>query len=273
MNKISDIVSKSLNFEQDENYLVSIISEGSFTSAIMNVINNEAVYNGKENTSISRQLYEVYSKDKDYWSNKGVYIYKFINKDLVDYKYIPVTKINIFQSNEIGYIVLYKLYNINPLNEKDKESLKNNLVIENIFNNQNDDIGKTELYYKDINIKISLNKNYLDSKKHIYDDFKVIENIGIDNIIKENFLPWFKGKDFQDRDDNKIINGLKVVNIDYNYHRIINTYSPTKETDFFGEFVFEFVSSSDYTKDMLEAVSMNIFVNNGKVVKVTGYDI
>lgn len=217
MDKINKIVSELLEFQHEENYLISVLIDNSFTCGIMNVVNNKVIYNGNET-------------------------YKIFNK--IDYIYF-----------------------------KDQEDLKCNLLIENIFNKENDNIGKTDLYYNDINIQIAINKNYFDSKKHIYDDYKKLENIGIDTIIKDRFISWLKSEKFKDIDNDKFLNGLKIISIYYDYYKINDTLSPTKKTDFFGVFVFKFVSISDYTKDMLESVCMSIFINNDNIVEVTGYDI
>ena len=50
-------------------------------------------------------------------------------------------------------------------------------------------------------------------------------------------------------------------------------YSPTKVEDHFGQFEFCFESCNDYTKDLFEAVAMQVYVLNESVVKVSGYDI
>ena len=41
------------------------------------------------------------------------------------------------------------------------------------------------------------------SKKHIQNDYYVINNEGLDKIILEKFIPWLKGKDYLDRDNQK----------------------------------------------------------------------
>lgn len=136
---------------------------------------------------------------------------------------------------------------------------------------ENDDAKNTEYSYN--GVKIELELNIAESKEHIGEDYKVIENADMEKIIKEKFLPWFKGNQYADADDNKIYEGLKLIQVDYVYHRIVEKYSPTGETDNFGEFSFMFESCSDYTKDMLEAVSMVVVINKGKIVNVYGYDV
>lgn len=125
--------------------------------------------------------------------------------------------------------------------------------------------------YKDLDIEITFNKE--DSEKHIEEDYKVLMEIGIDNMIKEKFIPWLLGSNFKDKDKDKVFEGLKLYEINYHYDRIIDKYSPTEEENYFGQFEFCFESDDDYTKDILEAVAMQVYVLEGKVVKVSGYDI
>ena len=125
--------------------------------------------------------------------------------------------------------------------------------------------------YKDLNIIIALNKE--ESEKHIEEDLKVLTEKGIDNIVKESFIPWLLGTDFQDKDKDKVFEGLKLYEIEYHYGKIIEKYSPTGEENYFGQFEFCYESGNDYTSDILEAVAMQIFVLDGKIVKVSGFDI
>lgn len=125
--------------------------------------------------------------------------------------------------------------------------------------------------YKDIDIVISSNTE--ESEEHIKSDYEVLNKVGIDNIIKEQFIPWLLGEQFKDKDINKVFEGLKVYDISYYYGKIIADYSPTKKEDFFGQFEFSFESSNDYTNNILEAVAMQVYVLNGSIVKVSGYDI
>lgn len=125
--------------------------------------------------------------------------------------------------------------------------------------------------YKSVDIVISFNKE--ESEKHIKSDYEALNNIGIDNIIKEQFIPWLLGEQFIDKDLNKVFDGLKVYEISYHYGKIVADYSPTKEEDHFGQFEFCFESCNDYTKDIFEAVAMQVYVLNESVVKVSGYDI
>lgn len=125
--------------------------------------------------------------------------------------------------------------------------------------------------YKDIEVQITFEKE--ESKKHLEKDFNVLLEVGIDNLIKEQFIPWIVGTNFKDRDQNKIFEGLKLYEICYHYGRIIEKYSPIGEENYFGQFEFCFESGSEYTDDILESVAMEVYVLDGKVVKVGGYDI
>jgi hypothetical protein len=111
------------------------------------------------------------------------------------------------------------------------------------------------------------------SEAHVEEDFRVLEQTGIERIIRERFIPWLKGEEFTDRDDEKIFEGLQLYEITYTYGRIIARYSPTGEENYFGQFEFSFESGSAYTADMLEAVAMQVYVLDGKIVKVDGYDV
>ena len=123
------------------------------------------------------------------------------------------------------------------------------------------------------NIEIQISYNDSESKNHIEEDFQTIMNKGIDNIIKENFIPWLTATDYKDADKNKIFEGLKLFKIEYHYGKIIDKYSPTGETNFFGQFDFCFESGSKYTDDIFEAVGMEVIILNGEIVQVNGYDI
>ncbi len=128
-----------------------------------------------------------------------------------------------------------------------------------------------ELTYKDVPIEIEFDMDQ--SKEHIDQDFRVLCEIGIDNLIKEHFIPWLLNEQFKDRDPQKVFEGLRVFEIFYNYGKIIAKYSPTGEENYFGQFEFDFESSNEYTEDILEASAMKVYILNGKIVKVEGYDI
>lgn len=130
----------------------------------------------------------------------------------------------------------------------------------------------SDLKYNEVNIAIYPSAME-ESKKHIVQDYEVLKQEGIENIIKKKFIPWLKGEEFPDRDDNEIFMGMEIYQISYIYSKIAAKYSPTGEENFFGRFEFSFVSSNDYTSDMLEAVAMEVYVYDGRIVKVRGYDI
>ena len=125
--------------------------------------------------------------------------------------------------------------------------------------------------YKELDITIPFNEE--DSKKHIEEDYNVINKEGIDNIIKKQFIPWLLGDQFKDKDVDKVFDGLKTYEALYHYGKIVAKYSPTHEDNYFGQFEFCFESCNDYTSDILEAAAMQIYVLNGSIVKVSGYDI
>ena len=125
--------------------------------------------------------------------------------------------------------------------------------------------------YKDIEIMTSYEKEK--SQQHLEQDFNVLLEKGIDNIIKESFIPWITATDLKDKDHNKIFEGLKLFRIDYTYSKIIAKYSPTGQENYFGQFEFCFESGNEYTNDILEAVAMSVYVLDGKIVKVEGFDI
>ena len=111
------------------------------------------------------------------------------------------------------------------------------------------------------------------SEKQLPADFDALEREGFDKVVREKFIPWFKGEQFADRDDERIFDGLRLDAAAYRYGRIIADYSPTGEDGNFGQFEFDFVSGSDYTADMLEATAMQVYIHDGKIVKVSGYEI
>lgn len=122
-------------------------------------------------------------------------------------------------------------------------------------------------------IEIKIESDIEESKKHLNRDFLVLERKGIENIIKKHFLPWLKGENFKNKSNKKIIDGLKLYEITYHYGKIVEQYSPINKEAFFGQFEFCFESSSEYTEEMLDAVAMQVYVYENKIVKVSGYDI
>lgn len=139
-----------------------------------------------------------------------------------------------------------------------------------------DDYGDEPKYYSELQfngVKIRIDFDIKESKEHIYEDYKVIQREGLDKIVLEKFIPWLKGKDFADKDDKKILEGLKLHEITYTHHIICEQYSPTKKEDYFGKFAFGYESGSEYTEEILTASVMEVYILNGEIVKVSGYDV
>lgn len=125
-------------------------------------------------------------------------------------------------------------------------------------------------FYKNVEIQVDNDDH---SKEHIDEDFAALEKVGIDNILKERFIPWFITDDFSDRDHEKVWNGLRVYEIIYNCQKFAAQYSPTGKEGLFGQFEFDFVSTDDYTADMLEATAFEVYVQDGEIVGTDGYEI
>ena len=130
---------------------------------------------------------------------------------------------------------------------------------------------ENEIQYKGLNVVVDDDDKA--SLEHVNYDFSVLEKEGIEKLIEKDFLTWLKGEEFKDRDDKKILEGLELYEITYYYGKIIEKYSPINKEGFFGQFEFCFSSSNEYTEDILEAVAMKVYIYEGKVVKVSGYDI
>ncbi len=152
--------------------------------------------------------------------------------------------------------------------KKNKFKLKN---IEYIDESNLIAIPMPNIIYNNIEINIESNRD--ESLKHIDKDFEVIKKIGIEELIKSNFIPWLKGEEFKDLNDDEIYKGLKLTNISYRYHKINEKYSPTNQDDFFGEFDFDFESGNNYTENLIQASAFVLLVNNDKVYYGKHYDI
>ena len=148
----------------------------------------------------------------------------------------------------------FKIKNIEFVNESDLKKKK-----------------KIDLKYNNVDILIGANKE--ESLKHIEKDYEVLKNEGIEKMIKTGFIPWLKGDEFKNLDNEKIYSGLKLTSISYHYHRIISKYSPTEKDDFFGEFEFDFASNNNYTQDLLQASAFVVLVNDEKIYYGRNYDI
>lgn len=125
--------------------------------------------------------------------------------------------------------------------------------------------------YKGIEIQIIFEKE--ESTKHLEADFNVVLEKGLDNIIKENLIPMLIETDCTDKELKKILKGIKLFDIYYCYSKIIAEYSPTKEEEYFGQIKFCFESCNKYTKNLFEAVEIEIYILDGQIVKIIGYDI
>ena len=104
-------------------------------------------------------------------------------------------------------------------------------------------------------------------------NFETLKKEGIDNIIKERFIPWLKTDEFRDRDGELIFKGLKLYSIVYCYAMIDARYSHSNQQEMAGQFDFFFESGNEYTSDMMESVAMQIYVLHGHIVKVDGYEV
>ena len=60
----------------------------------------------------------------------------------------------------------------------------------------------SNLKYRDIPIIITFNPEQ--SKAHIEEDYAVLNKEGIDQIILKKFVPWLKGDQYAERDDQKV---------------------------------------------------------------------
>ena len=111
----------------------------------------------------------------------------------------------------------------------------------------------TDIVYQGVNIWIT--DNIEESKLHVEEDYAKLTEIGIDKIVREMYLPWLKAEEFKDRDDDKILEGLKIDDITYEY------ISATGE----GRFDIFFISCSTDTYDMLESDCMELTLKDGDI--------
>lgn len=141
----------------------------------------------------------------------------------------------------------------------------------NSRNNNTPQIYTSQIEYDGIPIEIEFNID--ESKEHLSEDYAVLQREGIDNIIKKRFIPWFKTEKFIDRDNDLIYEGMKIYGIVYCYGMVDAKYSPSKIQEKAGQFEFLFESGNEYTSDMLESTAMEIYVLNGEIVKIDGYEV
>lgn len=131
--------------------------------------------------------------------------------------------------------------------------------------------GDKNMKYKDLEIEVYLNVE--ESNKHLEEDYNALMGIDVEELVKTKFIDWLLGSDFLDRDRDKVYEGLKLYEVNYHYGKIVAQYSPTGEDNYFGQFEFCYESCSEYTDDIFDAVAMQVYMLDGKVVKVSGYDI
>lgn len=132
-------------------------------------------------------------------------------------------------------------------------------------------IPKSNIKYN--NIEIMISSNVEESLKHVKENFNLLKKEGIENLIKTNFIPWLKGNEFKELEDEKIYFGLKLTDISYSYKFICEKYSPTNKDDYFGDFEFTFESGNDYTKNLLQASMFVLLIKDDKIYFGNNFDI
>ena len=128
-----------------------------------------------------------------------------------------------------------------------------------------------DLEYNGVHVVVTFRKD--ESLKHLYDDFKTLEEHGIERIIRDEFIPWLVNTEFQDKDKEKVFEGLKVVFVAYTYGMICEKYSPTGADDYFGQFELHLNSCNDYTEDMLQQSAIEIYILDGKIAGTRKWDV
>ena len=68
------------------------------------------------------------------------------------------------------------------------------------------------LKYRDIPVIITFDPEQ--SKAHIEDDYAVLNKEGIDQIILKKFVPWLKGDQYADRDDQKVFESISAYAVE-----------------------------------------------------------
>ena len=163
-------------------------------------------------------------------------------------------------------------------NNDEQTDINNSLLNNDVYQSEYDlddygdeEIFQSELSFRGLNILITYNLD--ESKKNIYNDYEVLKNTNIDSIILEKLIPWLKGQDYIDMDNQKILNSLKLYEITYTFQKICETYSPIGKEAYFGRFDLDFESDSEYTDNLLQAVRMEIYIHNNKIVDINYYDL
>ena len=73
------------------------------------------------------------------------------------------------------------------------------------------------LKYRDISITITFDPEQ--SKAHIEEDYTVLNKEGIDQIVLKKFVPWLKGDQYADRDDQKVFESISAYAAEYHFGR------------------------------------------------------
>lgn len=180
----------------------------------------------------------------------GIYVLYFKNKKLSDYQFIE--KKNEYLINncgEICAIAINKIYGLKPEKDEDAAKLEENLEYENIFNEDNNIVA-----YTDDGIKIKVIGKIRDGREHIQKDFELLAK-GLDRVEKEVFIPWLKGEKFADRDNQKVDEGIKPYEVEY------------ERKENYGAFSFYVRSQGDYTRDMFDAACISCNVNDDGIIE------
>lgn len=258
--KVVNVILKEMDNKCKDRICV-ILNIGASTSGLIFDVNDSRV---KCNFDVSNCVFNALFSDEDFdnfFLESGIYVYGFSNKKLSDYQFIHYDGEILIDGNfdDICYVVLNKLYNLVPVDEKNANKLKDNLQIENIFNNENNNLNKTNIFYN--NVEIIISTNILESKKHVYNDYKLLGDKQIEKLIREKFIPWLKEGVNNDYNNDRIFDGLEVYMVTYGY---FVDYS---------KFVFSFESNTDYLNNLLQAADMEIIIKDGEISKINCYDV
>ncbi len=266
MENISDTVkkkaggiSKYLNDEPQDKIYILWKKGGSTSEELLNV-ESSTTKSASESGTIMEKFEEDGFYDDDFFSENGIYVFKFSNKILADYQFIKLDKPINMEPIEVRAVVLKKIYDLTPSALISPEKLEALLQEENIFNDENDNLDKSGIYYNGTEIIFS--SDFIKSKEHVQDDLKLLDDKTMDRIMREKFLPWLK-QNQPDMDDDKILEGLKLFGVSYSAR------------DSYNKFTFSFESGDDYTKNLLQAADIEIIIRDGKIVEdeISCYDI
>ena len=114
-----------------------------------------------------------------------------------------------------------------------------------------------------------------DDSKEVVDslniNFPIVER-EYKKYINNNFINWLKPENYN-ADKNTVLKGLKIVEIIYSYKHIVAKYSPNGKDGYFGEFDIMIEPSNAEAKKVFDVSSMNLYVDNGKILKCSCYDV